>query len=118
MVKHNATDEADVKTTIHPKFQQIIMRASDDAYACLVDSERATISVARQCVCGKSLVSLSALENPFFLEMLKEKVPAHYIGRKHPKLSISNSKKHVDYECELMKRDVKKLIKEKLEERE
>ena len=36
--------------------------------------------------------------------------------RNHPKLSIANSKKHADYERELMMCEIKQVIKEKLEE--
>ena len=93
-----------------------IMNSSTGKNSCLVDSERATISFARWFVCSTSSVPFRMLDNPYFVNMLKEQVPVRFRSTKNPKLTRSGMKKFIDAECELMKEEIKKVITEKLED--
>ena len=56
------------------------------------------------------------LDNHYFVSVLKEQVPVRFRTSKHPKLSQPRMKKCIDAEYELMKKHMKKVIAEKLED--
>ena len=95
--------------------QMTTMKSSEGKQSYLVDSERATTSVSRWFACSASFVPLRMLDNTCFMSVSKEQVPTRFHS-KHPKLSQAGAKKCVDAEHELMKKEIKKVIAEKLED--
>ena len=108
LVSFNTTDETEVKIvgTKNKKqpvqTQMTMMKSSSGGTSCLLNDERATISVALWFVYSTSSVRLVTLDNPYFLNMLEEKVPVRYRGSKHPKLTQLNAKKYLDSEYKMM----------------
>ena len=80
------------------------MSSSTGKYSFLVDSERATTSVARWLACSTPSTLLRMLDDPCFAMTLKEQVPARFPASKRTKLSQPRVKKHVGAEHQLMKR--------------